>query len=181
VRRLPLLLITSATLALAGCAADDEEPAEGLPGVTQVDEESAGPLVPVEVSTQLIDPEGSEVVTAWVRDDDGRAIVELEVAGLTAGFHPLYLYEVGTCDLDDTAAEGAAFVELPALLVLEDGVGSMTTLAGSMSLDELLADDGAALLIAPAVETLADIPSVPNEKHATFATGSRVACGALEG
>jgi Cu/Zn superoxide dismutase len=181
VRHSLILSIASAMVAVAGCGADDDQSADSVAGVAQEGEESADPLVPVEVSTELVDPEGSEIGSAWFRDDDGRAIVELQVAGLSAGFHPLYLYELGTCDLDDTAVEDAALVELPALLVLEDGVGSMTTLAGSMSLDELLADDGTALLIAPGVETLSDVPAVRDDQSAVSVTGSRVACGALEG
>ena len=183
-RRSPLLLIASAALALAGCSAGDDELADSLAAVTQGEEvqdedapEESG--VPVEVSTDLVDAEGSVVGTAWFRDDD-RAMVEVQVAGLTGGFHPMYLYPAGTCDFEGAADGDAALLELPPVLVLENGVGSMTTLAGSMTLDDLLAEAGTALLIAPAVATLGDIPTV-SEQVAPLSAGSRVACGAIEG
>ena len=175
-RRSLLLLAASTSLAVAGCGSADE-PADSGAGVTADEEDSADPLVPVEVSTDLVDPEGSVVGTAWFRDDDGRAMVEVQVAGLTAGFHPMYLYEQGTCD-PGTAADQPAVLDLPALLVLEDGVGSMSTLAGPMSLDELLADDGTAIVITAAVDTLADIPG---GQAPPLESGSHVACGAVDG
>lgn len=180
-RRSLLLLAASTTLAMAGCGSAEEEPADSVDSVTEGEGNSAAPLVPVEVSTDLVDPGGSVVGTASFRDDDGRAMVEVQVTGLTEGFHPMYLYEVGTCDLAGTAADDATFLDLSALLVLEDGVGSMSTLVGPMSLDELLADDGTALVIAQAVDTLADIPSAAGEQGAPPETGSHVACGAIDG
>lgn len=179
-RRSLFLLAAATTLALAGCGSADE-PADSPAGATEDEGDSAETLVPVEASTDLVDPEGSVVGTAWFRDDDGRAMVEVQVAGLTEGFHPMYLYEEGTCDLTGTAADDLAFLELPALLVLENGVGSMSTLAGPMSLDELLADDGSAVVITQAVDTLADIPAAPGEQTAPLETGSQVACGAVDG
>jgi Cu/Zn superoxide dismutase len=178
--RRSLLLLAATTLAIAGCGSADE-PADSPAGATEAEDGSADPLVPVEVSTDLVDPEGSVVGTAWFRDDDGRAMVEVQVAGLTEGFHPMYLYEVGTCDLAGTAADDPAFLDLPALLVLEDGVGSMSTLAGPMSLDELLADDGTAIVITQGGDTVVDIPAAPGEQTAPLETGSHVACGAVDG
>ncbi|MCZ2857302.1 lipoprotein [Blastococcus sp. VKM Ac-2987] len=194
-RRSPLLLVASAALALAGCSSGDEELAENLTAVVegeQVLEEEAGEDeapdeeaeaesgVAVEVSTDLEDAEGSVVGTAWFRDDEGRGMVEVQVAGLTAGFHPMYLYPGGTCEAGATAEEDAVLLELPPVLVLENGVGSISTLAGTMTLDDLLIEGGTALLIAPAVATLGDIPTV-TEQVAPLTTGSRVACGAIEG
>jgi len=190
VRRPLIPLIASATIALTGCAAGNEDLADDLAAVTGSEQDDlaavtgsgqddAAALVPVEVSTELLDPEGSDVGTAWFRDDDGRAVVEVQVAGLTAGFHPMYLREAGSCAFEDTGASDPELLELPALLVLENGVGSMSTVAGSMALDTLLAEDGTALVIGPGVETLADVPPVPTEDPAAFVTGSRVACGAV--
>lgn len=178
-RRSLLLVAASTTLVMTGCGSADE-PEDSAAGVTN-GEESADPIVPVEVSTDLVDPEGSVVGTAWFRDDDGRAMVEVQLAGLTEGFHPMYLSDMGTCDLADTAGDDPAFLDLPALLVLEDGVGSMSTLAGPMSLDELLADDGTAIVLTEAVDTQADIPSAAGEQIAPLDTGSQVACGAITG
>ena len=187
-RRSLILLVASATLTLTGCAGEDEDLADDIAAATQADEDAAVQededpevrRVPVEASTDLVDPEGSTVGTAWFRDDDGRAMVEVQVAGLAEGFHPMYLSLVGGCDVDETATDGQ-FLELPALLVLENGVGSMSTLAGSMSLDALLAEEGTALLIGPPVDTLADIREVVGDEVGPFTTGSQVACGAIEG
>ncbi|SFF47748.1 hypothetical protein [Blastococcus tunisiensis] len=194
-RRPLLLLIASTALALAGCGGDDEQLADDIAAATESDGDAATPeedaaapeaedpdvrRVPVEASTDLVDPEGSEVGRAWFRDDGGRAMVEVQVAGLAGGFHPMYLYEAGTCDVADTA-DGAAFLELPALLVLENGVGSMSTLAGPMPLDTLLAEEGTAILIGPPVDTLADIDEVLDDEVGPVTTGSQVACGVVEG
>jgi len=178
-------------LTLTACASDDQDLRDSLAAVQEVDEPAVTPAVPVEVSAELIDPEGTAVGTAWFRNDDGRAMVEVQVAGVTSGFHPMFLHDVGMCTAESATSDGPAeadpfraagevLLDLPALLVLEDGVGSITTLAGSISLDQLLADDGTALLIGPAVDDLADIPSVPDEELPPQTTaGSQVACGAI--
>lgn len=189
-----LLLIAATGLALAGCSGGEEELAEKLTAVTQEgavqqdpleaeedeeeEEDPEGAGVPVEIETDLVDAEGTIVGTAWFRDESDRAMVEVQVAGLTAGFHPMYLYPVGTCQLGGTAIDGADLVELPPVLVLETGVGSITTLAGSTGLDELVAGDGSAVLIGPAVAGLGDIPTVSEEVD-PLSSGSQVACGAI--
>lgn len=184
-----LLLIAATALALAGCSDGEEELAERLAAATQEGpvsqdrgeeeegEDPEGESVVVELSTDLVDAEGSIVGTAWFRDEDDRAMVEVQVAGLSAGFHPMYLSLAGTCEVDGTVI-GADLLELPPVLVLEEGVGSITTLAGSLGLDELLAGDGAAVLIGPAVAGLGDIPGTADPGPLT--AGSRVACGAIE-
>jgi Cu/Zn superoxide dismutase len=193
VRNPSLLLIAATGLALAGCSGGEEELAEQLTAVTEgavqqdpleaeedeeEEEDPEGAGVAVEIETDLVDAEGSIVGTAWFRDEDDRAMVEVQVAGLTAGFHPMYLYPLGTCQFGETSIDGADLLELPPVLVLETGVGSITTLAGSNGLDELLTGDGSAVLIGPAVEGLGDIPTV-SEQVAPLSSGSQVACGAI--
>jgi Cu/Zn superoxide dismutase len=163
----------AAVLALSACSsADEPEDTAGAP----TDSESAAEetLVPVEESAELLDPEGSTVGRAWLRDDEGRAMLELQVTGLTAGFHPVQLGEGGSCEADDPGA----LLDLPPVLVLEEGVGSMTTLAGSMPLDELLADDGTGVFVGEAVEGLGDLPT---GSETGGAEASRVACGVVGG
>lgn len=192
-RRSLLLLIASGSLVLTGCADGyDEELAERLADVVQdeeaevtqdeeaedtVDDEEV--LVPVEESTELVDADGTAVGTATFRDDDDRAAVEVEVSGLTAGYHPMYLYTGGTCEPDDEAVDGTAVRALPPLLVLEDGFGSITTLVGSTGLDQLLAGSGSALVIAPAVAGLGELPQAVDEENDLVTTGSLVACGVI--
>jgi Cu-Zn family superoxide dismutase len=162
----------AALLALSACSsADEPEDATGAADGGSGAEET---LVPVEESAELLDREGSTVGRAWLRDDAGRAVLELQLTGLTAGFHPVQLGESGSCEADDPGA----LLDLPPLLVLEEGVGSMTTLAGSMPLDELLADDGTAVLLGESVEGLGDLPT---GSETSGAEASRVACGVVGG
>lgn len=166
-------LAAAALLALTGCSSAEEHD-DTASGTTDGEASAEETLVPVEESAELVDPEGSRVGRAWLRDDEGRAMLELQLTGLTAGFHPVQLGESGSCEADDPGA----VIDLPPVLVLEEGVGSMTTLAGSMPLDELLADDGTAVFVGEAVEGLGDLPT---GSETSSAEASRVACGVVGG
>ena len=163
-------LATATTLLLTMTACGSDAPGEADTAVEDQTQSDA-PIVPVEKSTDLVDPEGSVLGTAWIRDADSGGIAELEVqvAGLTQGFHGMHLYEVGSCE--DVEAEAPATL-LPPMLVLENGVGSITTLVGPVSLDELLDGDGVTVVINDGVEGAAEGLEAGN-------SGSRVACGAF--
>jgi hypothetical protein len=167
-RRWTLATATSLLLTVTACGSDASEEAE-----TAVDDvpQSDAPLVPVEKSTDLVDPEGSVLGTAWIRDADSGGVAELEVqvAGLTEGFHGMHLYEVGSCE---AAGPEAASRVLPPMLVLENGIGSITTLVGPESLDQLLEGDGVTVVINDAV-------AAAPEGLAANDSGSSAACGAF--
>ena len=171
--RRTLLPAAAVLLALTSCAgSEDEQLREDLAAVTaeeQVAEEE--PLVPVEVTADLVDPEGSTVGTAWMRDTDNGSEVELRVSGLTPGTHPVTVHAVGDCDpAQGFAAVGDVVAELPGVLVLDGGVGTLTTLVGPEPLEDLLAGDGVAAVVQEA-EGAAAAPPV----------ATRVACAAFTG
>lgn len=178
--RRTLLPAAAVLLALTSCASHEEdELREDLAAATAEDqvasEEQAAaeeePLVPVEVTADLVDPEGSTVGTAWMRDTDNGSEVELRVSGLTPGTHPVTVHAVGDCDpAQGFAAVGDVVAELPGVLVLDGGVGTLTTLVGPEPLEDLLAGDGVAAVVQEA-EGAAAAPPV----------ATRVACAAFTG
>lgn len=205
---LPLAAVL--VLALSACASDDEALRENLEAA--VGDEDAGlvpaaeeiPDEPVEVIGDLIDPEGNGVGEVWLRDADVGTEIEVEVSGLTPGFHPMYLYDAAVCETESRSAADPGLVgpflsvgdvvqELPSVLVLANGVGSTTTLI-TVDLAELLEGDGTALIVTEAAESLSDVPPPPvapldsvedaeiiEEPPVINDTGSRVACGAIGG
>ncbi|TQN42616.1 Cu-Zn family superoxide dismutase [Blastococcus colisei] len=197
-RVLPVVAVTVLTLSACG-SGDDDALREQLDAAAGGDEDTASVEVPVEVSSELVDREGTTVGRVWFRDTDVGTEVEVEVAGLTQGFHPMYLYDTGICDTESPPSDDPGVVgpfvtagdvvqELPSVLVLANGEGSTTTLAGPMPLEELLEEDGTALVVTEAAESLADIPPPPAapvdpdaEAPVVEDTGSRVACGAIGG
>ena len=163
-------LATATTLLLTVTACGSADPGgDGTAGGQATQSET--PIVPVERSTDLVDPEGSVLGTAWIRDSDSGDLAELEVqiSGLTQGFHGMRLYEVGSCD---GAGPEAPVTVLPPVLVLENGVGSITTLVGPVRVDELLDEDGVTVVINDAA---GDAPGEP----AAGDPGTRAACGAF--
>ncbi|WP_100498375.1 superoxide dismutase family protein [Geodermatophilus chilensis] len=189
--RRTLLPAAAVLIALTSCASDDgEELRNDLAAATAADGaripdtgEGEGPteeqddravLEPAEVPTELVDAEGSVMGSAALRDGDIGVEVSVEVRGMTPGFHGMALHDVGTCDTADAAA-GEAFPSvgeliavLPPVLVFENGVGSLTTLVEpAPAVEELLVDDGTALVVYESVPDLAaELPP----------TGSRLAC-----
>lgn len=160
-------LATVATVLLTATACGGADP-ETVDGATDDESESSEEvIVPVERSTDLLDPEGSELGTAWLRESDSDVPeLEVQVAGLTEGFHGMYLLEADNCD---ALTEGASGVPLSPMLVLGNGVGSVTSLIGEVDLEELLDGGGVTVVIGPAVAAPNEVLPEP--------TASRVACG----
>lgn len=155
-------------LATAACSSSDDrlgDDADVPAGDTTSGEEV---LVPVERSAELVDPEGSVLGTAWLREADNGTELEVQAAGLTQGFHGMYLFDVASCDAVDPGATGTV---LSPVLVLDNGVGSITTLVGSVDLDTVLEGGGPAVVIADAVASPGDVDDA--------GPGSRIACGAF--
>lgn len=184
--RRTLLPAAAVLLALTSCATHEEELRADLAAVTaeapaepeeQAPEE---PLVPVEVTADLVDPEGSTVGTAVLRDTEDGTELEVGVSGLTPGFYAMGVYAVGDCTAGEVAAgdpatafpaAGALVTALPPVLVLDDGVGSLSTLVGPTPLEELLAGDGTAAIVDGAAGGTMDEQPQPD--------ATRVACAAF--
>jgi hypothetical protein len=163
-RRWTLATAMTVLLTATACGGSDDREAEVQSDDTSSSDEI---VVPVERSTDLVDPEGSVLGTAWIRDSENDyAELELQVAGLTAGFHGVRLFETGSCE--DLASASSAV--LPPMLVLDNGVGSITTLIGDVTLEELVEEGDVTVVLDQAVPALGDV-----------GTGSQLACGAFTG
>ncbi|TFV59572.1 hypothetical protein E4P41_11700 [Geodermatophilus sp. DF01-2] len=205
--RRTLLPAAAVLFALTSCAADDSEilrtelaavlaeeeapivpdPGEGEGPLEEGPEEPV--LEPVEVTTELVDPEGTVVGAAWLRDGDQGVEVQVEVNGLASGFHTMGLYDVGECGTEGPPADDSAFSSvgelltvLPPVLVLDTGVGELTTLvAPAALLEELIAGNGTAVVVGEPVGGVSgDAPGdLPGADQLTPPTGSLVACAAF--
>ncbi|SDY28161.1 superoxide dismutase, Cu-Zn family [Modestobacter sp. DSM 44400] len=182
-----LVPAAAAVLVLAACSngpMSDERSADGSDG-----EVTEPPVVPVEVTSELTDPEGSRLGTATFTDTATGVEVELDASGLTTGAHPVGLYGVGICEPASASAADPGLIgdffsagdlivftedpgDLPSLVVGEEEVGRLTSLVSTSNLDELLDEDGTALIIHAAVD-----PAAP----ADGPLRSRVACAEISG
>ncbi|GAB3349728.1 superoxide dismutase family protein [Modestobacter lapidis] len=178
---------TAALLLLAACG--DNPTGVGGSFATQEGDVEEPIEVPVEVSTELVDPEGSVLGTATFTDTDSGVEVEVDASGLSPGTHPVGLYEVGICEPDSaapgdpqllgdflSAGELIVFTEdpgdLPPLIVGEAEVARMSSMVGASDLGDLLDEDGSALIVHAATDAAA--PSAE-------AAGSRLACAEISG
>lgn len=157
----------------------------------------------------LVDATGAEVGTAELREVDGALEVHVAVTGMPPGFHGLHLHAVGLCEpnsqdpadptnvgdfltagghIGGTSSDhGAHGGDLPSLLVGSDGDGHLTARTDGVTLDEVLDDDGSAVMVHADPDNFAHIPERyapegPDEQtRKTGDAGDRVACGVLTG
>lgn len=159
----------------------------------------------------LVDPDGSELGTATFAEVDGELQVAVQVEGLPPGFHGLHVHSVGLCEPDsqspdgsqtgdflsagghlgaDTSSHGAHAGDLPALHVTASGTGSLTAIVGSMTVADLMDEDGSAIMVHASPDNLAHIPTrysveqTPGPDKATLNAGdggARIACGRIDG
>lgn len=148
-KRTMLFSATAAALLLLTACGDDGNPSgvggsfEGLDD----GEVTETPEVLVDLTGEVVDPEGSVLGTATFSDSDTGTQLDLEVSGLTPGDHEMLLVGEGGCAED--AIEGEAIADLPVLPVTEQEIGELSTLAGSFGLDELADEDGTSLIVLP--------------------------------
>ncbi|OMQ14717.1 hypothetical protein A7K94_0214595 [Modestobacter sp. VKM Ac-2676] len=147
----------TALLLLAACG--DNPTGPGGSFTTDDGEVEDNPTVPVEESAYLVDPEGSTAGRVTFTDAETGMEVVVEAYGLPAGEHPLSLHETADCDapatpedptgVGDWTGVGAALpgVELPQLIVGEDGAGEISSVVANVDLEALLEEDGTALLV----------------------------------
>lgn len=160
----------------------------------------------------VADADGDEVGTAEVAasDGDGEGTTDLSVSfsGLEPGMYGMHLHANGVCeadsvdpDDDDDDPETGDFLsagghlgangddhpdhggDLPALLVNEDGEARMTVATDRLSTEDLLDDDGSAIIIHEEPDNYGNIPERyapdgPDEDTlSTGDAGDRQACG----
>ena len=202
-------LAVTAAVALTACTASGQQDEE----VISADENttSATPAGADDdddgIEVTLVDAANNELGTAWVEDDDGGVQIELAAGDLPPGFHGFHLHTVGECAPDsadptdpakvgdflsagghvgaDMSDHGAHPGDLPSLLVDSSGSVDVTVRTDAVTLEELLDDDGTALMIHADRDNFAHIPeryapAGPDEQTLkTGDSGDRIACGVL--
>ncbi len=206
-RSLPLLLLAVGALALGACGDDADDPIEDTSQPaddTAQPTDDAGGEGAVEVS--MVDADGTDVGTVTLTPQDGATRVHAEVEGLDPGFHGFHIHDVGVCEADapdgplttatghfvgEGGTHGAHGGDMPSLYVADDGSASMTVTLDAFTLEELTADDGAAVMIHAGPDNFATIPDrytsseadAPGPDDMTNSTGdagARAACGVIE-
>ncbi|MCO7218857.1 hypothetical protein [Klenkia sp. PcliD-1-E] len=165
-----LAALGAAALPLA-LAAACSSPSTNGPGSDADPSPVVSEPVPVERSAELQDAGGSTIGSATLSQAATAAgtTVELDAAGLSVGEHPLTLLDSADCaaalEGSGQPVEGA---ELAGLVVQDDGGGQVSATV-DVQLEDLLDDDGSALLVGPA------------DTDAAGPTGSEQACAAFGG
>lgn len=193
--------LAAGALVLGGCGAEQgQEPAD----TAAVEEDGGAALATAAVQ----DADGNQVGEATFTIADGGLEISVDLTALTAGHHGLHVHETGLCEPDSAAPDdpsetgdflsagshlGADRSEHPdhagdlgSVLVNEDGTARMMLVTDRLTEQELLDDDGAALMVHSDPDNFANIP----ERYAedgpdadttgTGDAGDRVACGVVE-
>lgn len=210
-RTVTAVLALSTALALGACGADsDDRSVSPRPGQADTEDLTAGPSGAADEGIQvttatLKDASGADKGTVEVNDLDGKTEFVFEVTGLPAGFHGLHLHKIGKCepnsaDPTDAAKKGDFLSsgghlgegdhpehsgDLPPLLVQKDGTATMRVTTDRVNPDEILDQDGTAIVVHGEPDNFANIPkryssSGPDaETKKAGDAGPRVACGAF--
>ena len=161
------------------------------------------------VEVTLFDADGGQVGTVQLEDEDGGLEVDVAAGGLPPGFHGFHLHAVGVCEPDsadpadpakvgdflsagghvgaDEADHGQHHGDLPSLLIDSTGSGRLTASTDALTLDELMDDDGTAVMVHASPDNFAHIPERyapdgPDEAtRKTGDAGDRIACGVVGG
>ena len=204
--------LTAAALLAASCGTGEDSPAaqgEVTPQSdtsTEVANSDAGEQFAV---ADLVTPEGEPRGTVEFAEVDGGTMVTARAMDLPPGFHGLHIHTAGVCEPDSEnpsdPGERGAFLsagghlkgdddeavhpnhagDLPPLYVSDDGTGEIVTFTDRLDRDQLLDDDGSAVMIHEKSDNLANIPERyaadgPDEDtHMAGDGGSRIACGVV--
>lgn len=137
---------------------------------------------------------GHQLGRVHLRQRGDVVTVSARARDLPPGFHGFHVHEVGRCDAPDfTSAGGHLKVggethgdhagDLPSLLVLENGQTRLTTRTDRFTIGDLLAGDGAAVIVHSDRDNFANIPERYGGPDArtleTGDSGDRIACGVV--
>jgi Cu-Zn family superoxide dismutase len=131
---------------------------------------------------------------------DGAIGIWVQVQGLTRGFHGIHIHSVGTCDPSGERAfasagghlhtegqtHGQHMGDLPSLLVSESGVALLVLTTDRFTLEDLMDEDGSAVIIHAAADNFGNIPADrydPDVDETTLNTGDaggRAGCGVVQ-
>jgi superoxide dismutase, Cu-Zn family len=166
------------------------------------------------LSAQLNGPDGKPIATATFVFSGGFATITVQTIGdgiLSPGFHGLHIHSVGKCEANSVAPTGGppgdflsagghfqvrghtthpASGDLSSLQVRTNGAGELVTTTDAFTAEQLLAEEGTAIIIHQNADNFANIPDrysvndKPGPDAETLATGDagkRVACGVITG
>ena len=204
--------LSAAALLAASCGTGEDSPAaqgEVTPQSdtsTEVADSDEGERFAV---ADLVTPEGEPRGTVEFAEVDGGTMVTAKAMDLPPGFHGLHIHTTGVCEPDSEnpsdPGERGAFLsagghlkgdddeavhpnhagDLPPLYVADDGTGEIVTFTDRLDRDQLLDDDGSAVMFHEKSDNLANIPERyapdgPDEDtHMAGDGGSRIACGVV--
>lgn len=210
-------VVAVAAFGLVACSAPEtpSDTAGTTPPVWTGQEDPTGNGVAADAPESTVEAEfknaaGTAVGTVSFVEENDHLVVTVEAEGLTPGFHGLHIHTVGKCEANSVAPTGGepgdflsagghlqvdgrtehpSSGDLTSLQVGQDGTAKLVTTTDAVTLDDLRADGGRAVVIhsgpdnfanIPPRYTLADGAAVPD--MATLMTGdagSRVACAVL--
>ena len=197
------LAVAAGVLALSACGPDQtEEPGDG-DGAPPPEGDGAPAA-----TAQVQDGDGTELGTAEFSEVDGGVEVRVDLSELEPGHHGLHVHEIGLCEPDSAApddpSETGDFLsagghlaaeqsdhpdhagDLPSLLVTEGGTAQMTFVTDRLTAQDLLDEDGSALMVHSDPDNFANIPERyapegPDEDSTSAGdAGDRAACGVIE-
>lgn len=178
--------VLAATVAISACAPDDDQSMEVSDerpaGTTDQSAERAT------ASYEISNADGEVVGRVELTDGAGGVLVEAEIDGLEPGEHGFHLHETGRCEppfesagghyapsgrVHGLLSEGGPHAgDLPNLVVGEGASTTAThTWADGLTIAELTADDGSALVIHAGPDDYRTDPA--------GAAGDRVACAEI--
>lgn len=216
--RLATPVVAIAAFGLVACSAPEtpSDVAGTTPPVWTGKEDPSGHGVAADspestVEAEFENAQGTTVGTVSFVEEGDHLVVTVEAEGLTPGFHGLHIHTVGKCEANSVAPTGGepgdflsagghlqvdgrtehpASGDLTSLKVNEDGTATLVTTTDSVTLDDLRADGGRAVVIHSGPDNFANIPTrytlpdgaaVPDMTTLmTGDAGSRVACAVLQ-
>lgn len=190
-----LLLLVSVSLLVIGFSVNAQElPAELIATITTAEGDEIGTVSFGTVTADMAVDMGLSAESI-----EGGVTIWAQVQGLTPGFHGFHIHSVGTCDPSGerafTSAGGHLHTEeqvhgqhmgdLPSLLATESGIALLVTVTDRFTLEDLMDEDGSAVIIHAAADNFGNIPADrydPDADEATLNTGDaggRVGCGVI--
>ena len=178
--------VLAATVAISACAPDDDRSLEASSerpvGATAQSVERAT------AAYDISNAEGEVVGRLTLTDGAGGVLVEVEIDGLEPGEHGFHLHETGRCEPPFESAgghyapsgrahgllsdDGPHAGDLPNLVVANGGTTTVAhAWANGLTIDELTAGDGSALVIHAGPDDYRTDPA--------GAAGDRVACAEI--
>lgn len=185
-RLVPTLAAAALALAVAGPAAAQSADA---PADATTDAPGTAPAAASDegtITARLATADGTDVGSVTFRDMRAGVHVEADLTDLPPGPHGFHIHETGACTPDFSAAgehlapeghdHGFAATEephpgdLPNVWAADDGTAHVEFVNPRLTLDQLLDDDGSAVVVHAAGDTYMDPASA----------GERIACGVVE-